>query len=63
VRPEGLRKFEKIHLVGTLSRDLPACSIAPKPLRYRVPLVEILVGKLVRESACLVGKQKYIRIN
>jgi hypothetical protein len=29
VRPEGLGKLEKIHLIGTRSRDLPACSIAP----------------------------------
>jgi hypothetical protein len=26
--PEGLGKLEKIHLIGTRSRDLPACSIA-----------------------------------
>jgi hypothetical protein len=31
VRPEGLGKFEKIHLIGTRSRDLPACSIVPQP--------------------------------
>jgi hypothetical protein len=37
VRPEGLGKFEKIHLIGTWSRDRPACSIVPQPLRYRVP--------------------------
>jgi hypothetical protein len=36
VRPEGLSKFEKIHLIGARSRDLPACSIVPQPLRYRV---------------------------
>jgi hypothetical protein len=27
VQPEGLAKFEKIHLIGTRCRDLPACSI------------------------------------
>jgi hypothetical protein len=36
VRPEGLGKFEKIQLIGTRSRDLPACSIVPQPLRYSV---------------------------
>jgi hypothetical protein len=37
VRPGGLGKFKKIHPIGTRSRDLPACSIVPQPLRYRVP--------------------------
>jgi hypothetical protein len=36
VRSEGLGKFEKIHLIGTRSRDLPACSIM-QLLCYRVP--------------------------
>jgi hypothetical protein len=36
VRSEGLRKFEKIHLIGRWSRDLPVCGIVPQPLRYRV---------------------------
>jgi hypothetical protein len=32
VRLEGLCKFKKkIHLIGTRSRDLPACSIVPQP--------------------------------
>jgi hypothetical protein len=35
-RPQGqsaagrIRSIEKIHLIGTRSRDLPACSIVPK---------------------------------
>jgi hypothetical protein len=37
VRPEGLGKFERIHLIGKRSRDFPACSIVPQPLRYFVP--------------------------
>jgi hypothetical protein len=37
VRSEGLGKFEKIHLIGARSRDLPACSVVLQPLRYRVP--------------------------
>jgi hypothetical protein len=36
VRLEGLGKFEKIHLLGTLSHNLPARSIVPQPLRYHV---------------------------
>jgi hypothetical protein len=30
VRPEGLGELEKIHLIETRSRDLPACSLVPK---------------------------------
>jgi hypothetical protein len=37
VRPEGLGNLEKIHLIGTRSRDLPVCNVVPQPLRYRVP--------------------------
>jgi hypothetical protein len=37
VQPEGLGKFEKIHLIGMRSHDLPACSIVPQPLRYHMP--------------------------
>jgi hypothetical protein len=37
MRAEGLGKFEKFfHLVGYRTRDLPACSIVPYPLRFRV---------------------------
>jgi hypothetical protein len=28
---EGLSILKKIHLIGTRSGDLPACSIAPQP--------------------------------
>jgi hypothetical protein len=38
MRPEGLGKLKEfIHLIGSRTRDLPACSIMPQPLRYRVP--------------------------
>jgi hypothetical protein len=30
-RAGRIRSIEKIHLVGTTSRDLPACSIVPQP--------------------------------
>jgi hypothetical protein len=41
VRPEGLGKSKEfIHLVGSRTRDLPACSLVPYPLRYRVPTME-----------------------
>jgi hypothetical protein len=39
VRPEGLGKLRKfVHLIGSPSRDIPACSIVPYPLRYHVTL-------------------------
>jgi hypothetical protein len=31
VRLEGLGKLKRIHLIGTRTRDLPACSIVPQP--------------------------------
>jgi hypothetical protein len=31
VRLEGLGKLKKIHLIGTRTLDLPACSIVPQP--------------------------------
>jgi hypothetical protein len=34
VLPEGLCKLEKIHFIGTRSRDLPVCSLVPHIL-YR----------------------------
>jgi hypothetical protein len=34
VRLEGLGKSKKIHLIGSQSRDLPACSIVPQPTNY-----------------------------
>jgi hypothetical protein len=31
VQMEGLCKLKRIHLIGTLTRDLPACSAMPQP--------------------------------
>jgi hypothetical protein len=31
VRLEGLGQLKKIHLIGTRTHDLPACSIVPQP--------------------------------
>jgi hypothetical protein len=28
---EGLDQLEKIHLIGTRTRDLPVCNIVPQP--------------------------------
>jgi hypothetical protein len=41
VRLEGLRKLKIIHLNGTRTRDLPACSIVPQPTTLpRTPYVK-----------------------
>jgi hypothetical protein len=37
VRPERIGTLKKINdLIGNQTRNIPACSIAPQPLRYRV---------------------------
>jgi hypothetical protein len=43
VRLEGLGKLKKIHLIGTRTLNLPACSIVPQPTTIpRVPFSETL---------------------
>jgi hypothetical protein len=49
VRLEGLGILKKIHLIGTQTRDLPACSTVPQPtMLLRAPekwnALRILVG-------------------
>jgi hypothetical protein len=46
VRPEGLGKLEEIHLIGTPSRDLPACSSALTTTLPLVPLRMLLRFKI-----------------
>jgi hypothetical protein len=55
VRPERLGKFNRrIRLIGSRTRDLPACSIVPQPLRYRArPLRQPLKGLIAEESVHL----------
>jgi hypothetical protein len=53
VRPEGLGTLIKtIRLIESRTLDLPACSLVPQPLRYRVPPL-ILTLKL-NNAVCLV---------
>jgi hypothetical protein len=48
VRPEGLGKMKKfIHLFGSRTLDLPACSTRPQPLLYRLPYLFIRTGRLI----------------
>jgi hypothetical protein len=60
VWPEGFGKFEKIHLIGTRSRDLPPCSIVPQPLCYRVPRV---LSMQVKKSMRKEGGYKRFKLN
>jgi hypothetical protein len=45
VRLEGLGKLEKENndLIGTRTRDLPACSIVPEPTTLRPPQKSVLL--------------------
>jgi hypothetical protein len=44
VLPEGLGKLKKcIHLIGSGTHDLPACSIAPLPLKADCTNVDVCV--------------------
>jgi hypothetical protein len=46
VRLEGLGQLKKIYLIGTLTRDLPACSIVPQPITLpRAPKFQRVVVK------------------
>jgi hypothetical protein len=65
VRPKGLGKLEKIHLIGTRSRYLPASSIVPQPLCYRVPikyLKDELIEMCLKEVHCEVHIRKISRL-
>jgi hypothetical protein len=44
VRPEGLVKLKKlIHCIGSRTRDLPARTIVPQPLRSRMIYIYIYI--------------------
>jgi hypothetical protein len=49
VRLEGLGKLKKkIHLIGTRTRDLPACGTVPQPNKLpRAPSKMGLIGKYI----------------
>jgi hypothetical protein len=52
-RPQGhsaaerFRAIKKIHLIGTRTREFPACSIVPQPLRYHVALTYLLTYGII----------------
>jgi hypothetical protein len=70
VRPEGLGKLKKLtELIGSRTRDLPACIIVPQPLRYGVPprtLVQLILSIPNRTDAqgpvsrCVTEELKFI---
>jgi hypothetical protein len=46
MRPEGLGKLEKIHLIGTRSRDLPVCKHSASTTTLpRAPLADEIAAK------------------
>jgi hypothetical protein len=44
VRLEGLDQLKIVHLIGTRTRDLPACSIVPQPTTLpRAPIFKVTI--------------------
>jgi hypothetical protein len=62
MRLEGLGKLEiLIHLIGSRTRDLPACRLVPQPLR-NVELINYLKAQQVSLRICkLVTNLEAIR--
>jgi hypothetical protein len=58
VRPEGLGKFEKIHLIGTRSRDLPACRNPENFSGLHAIQIKLFIMELFR-SVTYVGNVRY----
>jgi hypothetical protein len=55
VPPEGLDKFKKlIYLIGSRTRDLPACSIAPQTTT--LPRALLKVGSFSTSIKCVSRK-------
>jgi hypothetical protein len=52
---EGLGKLKKISLIGTRTRDLPACSIVPQPTTLsRAPHTQIRVAMELEKNVGIV---------
>jgi hypothetical protein len=56
VRLEGLGKLKKIHLIGTRSPDLPACSILSQPTT--LPRAPILLVEVCKREGNILGNEK-----
>jgi hypothetical protein len=62
VRLEGLGQLKKIHLVGTRTRDLPACSIVPQPTTLPRTVLKTVRGireRTRRFVACTTLSEAY----
>jgi hypothetical protein len=60
VQLEGLSKWKKIHLIGTRTRDLPACSIVPQPTmlpRAPIIIIIIIIISIIKAALADVTKQ------
>jgi hypothetical protein len=54
VGPEGLGKLKKfVPVISSLTCDLPAFSIVPQPLHYRMPLSSHLLDITDTEAECI----------
>jgi hypothetical protein len=68
VRLEGLGKSKKIHLIGTRTRNLPACNIVPQPTTLpRAPIFFVIeenckVSVLDTET-CLYFIERHFELN
>jgi hypothetical protein len=63
VRPEGLDKEKIIHLIGSRTRDLPACSIVPQPSTLPrtdetkfTPIRDVFTGQVARPLQFVVAQ-------
>jgi hypothetical protein len=43
MRLEELGQLKKIHLIGTRTRDLPACSVVPQPTTLPRAIIIIII--------------------
>jgi hypothetical protein len=60
MRLEGLGQLKKIHLIGTWTRDLPACSIVPQPTILRSGTCTIIQNKGHYSSYSTIHKFGFI---
>jgi hypothetical protein len=59
VRLEGLDKLKKcIHLIGSRTRDLPACSIVPQRSCYCVSIQRFLIMRVDVYLLAFSGRKK-----
>jgi hypothetical protein len=58
MRLETLSKLKEIHLIGTGTRDLPACSIVPQPTTL-LKINNVFLTDLLPPLETILKKNKY----